>query len=244
MHTTAPYAQLARVYDEVVAGVPYSEWARFCHDAWAGDRAVHRVLDVCCGSGRMSAELIALGHDVTGVDGSAAMIARARELLGPDAALSVQVLPRLVVDGPFDAAVSSFDSLNYLPPTELVESLTVVGRALRPRGWFVFDVHTEAMMRTIAADPVSDADSDGVRFAMVSEVDVVARTAHTRVDVTDGSGATFTEEHRQHFFTDDELRGALDTAGLDVVAVTDDYTNAPVDASTLRATWVVRRAER
>ena len=72
-------------------------------------------------------------------------------------------------------------------------------------------------------------------------MDVRARTCDTRIDVTRTSdGDTFTEHHRQYFFTDAQVQGALADAGFGVVAVTDEYTHEPVTASTLRATWTTR----
>jgi alpha-beta hydrolase superfamily lysophospholipase len=60
-------------------------------------------------------------------------------------------LPDLTIDGVFDAAVSTFDGLNYLTPEELSTTVAAVARLLRPGGWLVFDIHTDAMMRfTIA----------------------------------------------------------------------------------------------
>ena len=49
--------------------------------------ASRRVADLCCGTGSLSAVLVALGHEVTGLDLSPAMLARAWAKLGPGAAL-------------------------------------------------------------------------------------------------------------------------------------------------------------
>ena len=63
-------------------------------------------------------------------------------------------LPDLPVEGVFDAAVSTFDGLNYLEPDDLRTTLAVVAGRLRPRGWLVFDLHTDAMMEFTAANPI------------------------------------------------------------------------------------------
>ena len=55
----------------------------------------------------MAAALTAYGYRVTGVDPSAAMLARARRLLGPEAVLLQRTLPELGVDGVFDAVIST-----------------------------------------------------------------------------------------------------------------------------------------
>jgi SAM-dependent methyltransferase len=238
-----PYARLAGVYDEIVVDPCHGRWAAFLHELWAADATgVRTVLDVCCGTGLMASELIALGYRVAGVDASAAMLARARRLLGPDAVLVRGTLPNLTIDAIFDAAVSTFDGLNYLTLTELRSTLMALADRIRPEGWLVFDVHTDAMMEFTMANPVVEGEADGQRFTITSVVDARARTCDSRIEVTRNSdGTTFTEHHRQHFFTDGQIRGALTVAGFEVVAVTDGYAHEPVDGSTLRATWTARR---
>lgn len=243
MSEVEAYSRLAGVYDEIVVDPCHGRWAAFLHESWGADgTGVRTVLDVCCGTGLMASELIALGYRVAGVDASAAMLARARRLLGPDVVLIQETLPDLTIDAVFDAAVSTFDGLNYLTLAELRSTLVALAGRIRPRGWLVFDVHTDAMMEFTMANPVVEGEADGQRFAITSVVDVRARTCDSRIEVTRNSdGDAFTEHHRQHFFTDGQIRSGLAVAGFEVVAVTDEYAHEPVDGSTLRATWTARR---
>jgi SAM-dependent methyltransferase len=236
------YTRLAAVYDEIVVDPTYDRWAAFLHETWAGDDAgVRSILDVCCGTGLMAAELIALGYQVAGVDSSAAMLARARLLLGPDVVLIEEELPSLTPEGPFDAAVSNFDGLNYLTPDDLRETIAAVASRLRPRGWLIFDLHTDAMMGFTAANPVVEGEADGQAFVIHSIVDADARTCDTTIEVTRVSdGDSFAEHHRQHFFADAVVRDALEAAGFDLLALTDEYTPRPAGPDTLRATWIAR----
>ena len=236
------YTRLAAVYDEIVVDPTYDRWAAFLHETWALDDAgVRSILDVCCGTGLMAAELIALGYQVAGVDSSADMLGRARELLGPDAVLVEETLPALTLDGPFDAAVSNFDGLNYLTPDDFRATLAAVAGRLRPRGWLVFDLHTDAMMEFTAANPIVSGEADGQDFVIESVVDIDARTCVTSIEVTRMSdGDAFAEHHRQYFFADADVRDALEAAGFDLLAVTDEYTPQPAGPDTLRATWIAR----
>ena len=243
MGTADPYARLAAVYDEIVVDPSYGRMATFMEGAWGDDDAgVHTVLDVCCGTGLMTAELMRLGYGAVGVDASAPMLARARRRLGPDVVLVQETLPRLTVESVFDAAVSTFEGLNHLSLADMRATLVALAARIRPGGWLVFDAHTDAMMVFTVANPEVHGEADGWRFAITSDVDLVTRTCDARIEVTRISdGDAFTERHRQHFFSAGQIRGALDAAGFDVVGVTDDYTVAPVNASSLRASWVARR---
>jgi predicted TPR repeat methyltransferase len=236
------YTRLAAVYDEIVVDHTHARWAAFLHQTWeADDAGVRSVLDVCCGTGLLAAELISLGYRVCGVDSSAAMLRRARDRLGLVPILVEDTLPDLTPEGPFDAAVSSFDGLNYLTPQDLRATLAAVARRLRARGWLVFDLHTDAMMEFTAANPGVSGEADGQAFTIHSVVDIAARTCDTGIEVTRvRDGDTFAEHHRQYFFSDSVVCAALVAAGFDLVAVTDEYTPEAAGPSTLRATWIAR----
>ena len=127
-------------------------------------QGVRSVLDLCCGTGLLAGELIARGYQVVGVDASDAMLALARERLGPEAELSRMTLPELAVEGVFDAAVCTFDGLNYLTPDELRLTMAAVALRLRPAGWLVFDLHTDGMMNFTIANSVVAGESAGYRL--------------------------------------------------------------------------------
>ena len=237
------YSQLAGVYDEIVIDPCHDRWASFLDELWSADReGVESVLDLCCGTGILARELIARGYRVIGIDASDAMLDLARERLGPDVELSRVTLPDLRLEGVFDAAVCTFDGLNYLDPDELQLTMAAVARRLRPAGWFVFDLHTDAMMDFTISNPVVAGESAGNGFVITSTVDAATRSCDTTIELTQPrDGDPFREQHRQYFHSDAAVRAALRDAGFEVIAVGDEYTHEPVDASTLRATWTARR---
>jgi len=237
------YSELAGVYDEIVIDPCHDRWASFLHELWSADEeGVESVLDLCCGTGILARELIARGYRVVGIDASDAMLDLARERLGPDVELSRVTLPDLRLEGVFDAAVCTFDGLNYLDPDELQLTMAAVARRLRPAGWFVFDLHTDAMMDFTISNPVVAGESAGNGFVITSTVDAATRSCDTTIELTQPrDGDPFSEQHRQYFHSDAAVRAALRDAGFEVIAVGDEYTHEPVDASTLRATWTARR---
>jgi predicted TPR repeat methyltransferase len=242
MRPAEPYSRLAAVDHEIVIDACHHRWAAYLHHLWQADEAgVRTVLDLCCGTGLMAAELGAIGYRVDGADRSTAMLARARRLLRRDAVLTEQTLPELTIDGVYDAIVSTFDGLNYLTSSELHATLAAAARRPRPHGWLVFDLHTDAMMNFTATNPVVEGHADGTHLEISSVVDLAARTCDTRIVVTGtDDGETFNEQHRQYFHSDAEVRNALATAGFELISVTDEYTSTPVDRSSLRATWAAR----
>jgi SAM-dependent methyltransferase len=238
------YTRLASLYDEVVIDPCHGNWAGFLDEIWRADsQGVRSVLDLCCGTGLLAAELIARGYRVVGVDASEAMLACARERLGTRVTFRRVVLPELTIDGVFDAVVCTFDGLNYLTPEELRLTVAAAARILRPAGWLVFDLHTDAMMEFTIANPVVAGESAGNDFVIRSSVDRSVRTCETRIEVTRArEGGPFSEQHRQYFHEDADVRGALQDAGFEAIAVGEEYTHEPVRPATLRATWTARRS--
>jgi SAM-dependent methyltransferase len=107
-----------------------------------------RVLDLCCGTGRIARELVARGYAVTGVDGSEAMLRIAREQ-APQASFVHADARRFMPGGPFDGALSLFDSLNHVTSLDELEAVfRCVHAALRPAAPFLFDLNDDASFRT------------------------------------------------------------------------------------------------
>jgi predicted TPR repeat methyltransferase len=236
------YTRLAEVYDEVVIDPCHDRWASFLDEVWSADpHGVRSVLDLCCGTGILASELITLGYAIVGVDASDAMLALARKRLGPEPVLSRMTLPDLRLEGVFDAVVCTFDGLNYLTADELDVTVAAVADRLRPAGWFVFDLHTDAMMALTIANGVVTGQSAGHDFVITNVVDPAARTCDTTVEFTRfRDGDPFCEQHRQYFHAEADVRASLHDAGFAVTAISEEYTHQPADASTLRATWIAR----
>jgi len=138
-------------YDEI-AGMYHALWADWYFPA-AGPAleklffsqvpAGAAVLDVCCGSGHVTKELVKRGYKVTGIDSSAALIAQARKDL-PEVDLRVQDARAIQLATRYDAALSTFDSLNHVMCIdELRHVFERVHGVLAPDALFVFDMNVE-----------------------------------------------------------------------------------------------------
>jgi hypothetical protein len=98
------------------------------------------------------------------------------------------------------------------------------------------------MMSFTLANPTVAGRSAGNDFVITSVVDSGTRSCDTTIELTrPRDGDPFSEQHRQYFHVDADVRTCLETAGFAVLAVEKEYTHEPVDASTLHATWTARR---
>ena len=105
------------------------------------------LLELGCGTGRLMAPLLEDGYEVTGVDSSPAMLARARRRLQPYPQLRWRLieaeLPDLSTSEPEQYALA-YCALNtwahLAEPDEALRSLQAVRLALRPAGLLLLDL--------------------------------------------------------------------------------------------------------
>lgn len=245
--TLAPYEALAPVYDAWTADNEYPRWAAFIVNRLpATDDRVPRVLDLCCGTGTMSALLRDKGYAVTGVDRSPQMLDRARERLGPDVPVVRGDVRQFQLPGTFDAAVCTFDSINYLVEDgDLAATLGAAAAALRPGGVLIFDVNTRRKLERMLGDSHYGDDLDEFAYVWRNSYDAATHRNTFRITVfrrqEGGHFTRYRERHQQRWFSHAEIHAAATTAGFEVTEVRDDYGPQPPTETTLRETWVLRR---
>jgi SAM-dependent methyltransferase len=170
------------------------------------------VLELGCGSGLLTRELIAAGHRVIATDASEEMLGIARDLLG-GSALDVRRLA--LPDDPLpeaDAIVAVGHPLNYLPDAGALDrALIAIARALRPGGRLALDLcDLDYGLARRDAPAFARAEPD---WAIITEYSVPAPDRFVR-DITtflpnpDGSWRR-DSEHHENVLTDTAAVPAL-----------------------------------
>lgn len=122
-----------------------------------------RALDFGCGTGSFAHALHERGFDVTGIDSSTAMIARARAAYGGDVQFLVGDSSALCAR-PAYALITSIMALQFIP--EIGALLTDVAAALDQGGRLIFAVHNPAFF-----------SGEVLRFSGGVETPIFIRTA-------------------------------------------------------------------
>jgi SAM-dependent methyltransferase len=163
------------------------------------------VLELGCGTGLLTRELIAAGHRVIATDASPAMLDIARDLVGESAQ---EVRQLTLPDDPLpqaDAIVAIGHPLNYLPDAEAVDrALIAIARALRPGGLLALDI-CDLEWGQARRDTPNFAEA-GADWAIITEFSVPApdrfiRDITTFVPNPDGSWRR-DSEHHENVLTD------------------------------------------
>jgi SAM-dependent methyltransferase len=179
--------------------------------------AAARILDVCCGTGYLAGMLASRDYRVAGIDVSKEMIRCARENV-PGAEFRVADAACFEWPGEFDAAVSTFDSLNHLlRPEALDAAFRNTAAALKPGSLFAFDMLLEEAYQTNWGESFALVRDDHVLTITGAGYDFrsrLARCAITMFRLTGGAWRRFDVEIRERCYTPDEIGSALERAGF------------------------------
>jgi SAM-dependent methyltransferase len=186
--------------------------------------AVHTVLDLGCGAGRIAVELASRGYSVTGIDKFPAMLTKARQnaaARGVRLDLFRTPLDELKVAGQFDAAFSIQGPFSYvLTDRGLARSLARVNKVLRPGGVLIIDMMNFAWLYG-RFQPVFTTTRKGkgwwVRRVVTNEVDGVNMLWHNKEAnqmELEGKTSEWKETHVFRMWTFPEFSRHLLAAGF------------------------------
>jgi SAM-dependent methyltransferase len=181
------------------------------------------VVEIGCGSGLLTGELVGAGHRVVATDASPAMLELAR--LGVTGAEAIRrvTLP----DDPLpeaDAIVGVGHALNYLPDAGAIDrALGAMARALRPGGVLALDIcDLEYGRHRREAPNLGRVEEDWAivtRFATPTP-DVFIREMTTFVRLDDGSWRRDDERHDNVLVDTARIPGLLAAEGLEAEVMT------------------------
>lgn len=205
------------------------------------------MLDLACGTGSLALHMARRGWKVWGVDGSHLMIESARaKLRGPG--LPVRFLRQdmrdLRLPEPVDLATCLFDSLNHLPGRgDLLRTFRAVASALKPGGYFVFDVNNErCFMKLWTRDSIVRHRDFTMFFQNV--YDRPRTTACSRVTLFMKRGDVYGKSEEivcERYFPRAAVKALLERAGFAVHRVEDfNFTGHP-EVGRIKTWWVARK---
>jgi SAM-dependent methyltransferase len=189
----------------------------------AGNVGAH-IVDVCCGTGYLAGLLNGMGYRVTGFDLSAQMVDLARRN-APDAEFHVGDAACCRLPGPFDAAVSTFDSLNHiLGLGDLEAAFRNTADSLRAGAPFAFDMLLEDAYQTRWGEGFAIVRDDHVLTITGSGYDFRSRLATctiTMFRLIEGAWRRLDVTVKERCYRPAEIDRALARAGFGEVCCYD-----------------------
>lgn len=245
------YTALAAVYDEFMDNVDYAAWSDRMEEILKKHGISNGlVLDLGCGTGKLTELLAAKGYDMTGVDASPEMLQQAllrRDASGADILYLQQDMRSFELYGTMRAVVSTCDSVNYITePEELLQVFRLVNNYLDPGGLFVFDFNTKQKYAAIGDTSIAEnrEEASFIWENFWDEEEAINEYQLTLFLPVDGSSLyrRVEECHVQRGYDLAEIKALIKEAGMEFLAAYDGYTDRPAGESSERI--VVAAAER
>lgn len=229
----AAYESFADIYDTLMDDVDYDAWAAYYLALLEHIGVAARTLcDCACGTGSMAVRFAARGIRVTGVDCSAAMLARAQvkaRRFGVQAMFVKQDMCELCLPRPVDALVCACDGVNYLlDDARLTAFIRAAHDAIRPGGALAFDISSPYKLAHTLADNFFGEERDDLAYLWSNRYDPVAQTV--AMDLTffvRASGELFRrfeEQHTQKAHAPEHLAELLTQGGFSDIRIFGDRT--------------------
>lgn len=246
------YSAIAGVYDKLNRDIDYCAWADMietCFDRFSESRP-EIILDLACGTGRMTRELAKRGYDMIGVDGSSDMLNEAY-MGGTERILYLlQDMREFELYGTVGATVCCLDSLNYLlSQKELEKTFSLVHNYSDSDALFIFDVNSPYKFENVYSNNayvLEDENEDGgaIYCGWQNFYDCEAKICDFYLSVfeesEDGSYRREDEQQRERCYTEQEIREALKNTGFELMGIYSDYELSASEENTERWYFVAK----
>lgn len=246
------YSSFSQVYDLFMDNVPYEDWSRYVTGLLAEYGITDGlVLDLGCGTGKMTRLLADAGYDMIGVDYSEEMLEIARERQDEqnrdDILYLMQDMREFELYGTVRAVISICDSINYiLEEDDLRHVFELVNNYLDPKGIFIFDLNTVYKYRELLGENTISENREESSFIwdnyfyedeMVNEYDLTLF-----IREKDNLYRKYEELHYQKAYELEQVKRLLEQAGMEFVAAYDAFTHEPVREDSERIYIIARES--
>lgn len=251
------YTSFAQVYDLFMDNVPYEKWSTYLEEILAEEGICDGILlDLGCGTGKLTRIMAEKGFDMIGIDNSMEMLDMAREQEydreEPSGILYLlQDMREFELYGTVRAVYSACDCLNYImEEDELLTVFRLVNNYLDPKGLFIFDMNTSYKYEHLLAENTIAENREEGSFIwenyydkeeQVNEYDLTLFIKESEDDKEERF-LRFTETHFQRCYSMECVKQLLQEAGMELVAVYDAYTKNPLREDSEKVTIIARES--
>ena len=205
------------------------------------------MLDVACGTGTLAIMMAQRGWDVRGIDISEGMIRQAVEKSKRSrlpVAFARQDMRSFTLSEQVGLITCMFDAINHLRSTrDVLRCFRAAHRALRPGGYFVFDVNNELCYRTVwrQTDVINEPDFTVI---LQNSYDAKRKGARSNVTMFIRDGEEFekkTEVVLERYYPPEQLENLLGLSGFQVMESEDfNFVHDPL-VGKIKTWWVVKK---
>lgn len=255
MKYSEPYSKLAVVYDLMHADHHSLNMVEYSLKLISRFKIKGtRALDLCCGTGSAIEQFHKKGYKISGLDGSAAMLAAAsKKFKNKNVKLYQKSLPNFKILSTenstkieqFDLVTSFYDSLNYLKSEiQLKQAFKSVANHLVNGGWFIFDMNTPTALKTIWGGQVYAGSQEDLAWIWRNEYNPKTKSATVEITCFYKKGKDwkrFDELHTERAYSNATLKKLLKETGFIVKGAFYCGTFDKVDKGSTRVCIVAKK---
>ncbi len=229
------YSTIANYYDNFTHNdCDYESWSQYLFDV-AKKHNVKKVVDLACGTGKMTVLLAKGGLQTVGVDSCPQMLSVAQQKCR--GVFVQQDMQKLSLPSKADMAVCVNDGTNYVSPQNLQAFFCQVAQNLKSGAPFVFDLSSEHKLTQVLADNVFYVDTEQATLLWTNQQKNNAVQMNLTLFERDGNKYLRSDEsHLQYVHSQAFVEQCLQNAGFCLCQVSADY-GKPLQKDSLRITF-------
>lgn len=244
------YEKFALIYDRVMRGVDYPQWAEYVIDlARKYEFNTDRICDLACGTGSLALLLQQKGHHVHGVDSSAEMLKAAQKKAvkqgGEGLSWQKGTLTDFELDTCFPLVTCLYDSVNYLLSEQaILHCFQKVHQHLQPGGGFIFDITTEYNIIVNFADYTFAENFEDFSYIWENKYNIETKVITSEVTLfqqEEDRFCKYAETHLQKMYSPNRIESLCQKAGLEVLGTFDGFTLKAPGSKIERIHFVCRK---
>jgi len=241
------YKETAGFYDRLTSDINYDKYAEFFTAIFDKHTKIHphNVMDLGCGTGRLTFAMAGRGYDMTGVDASPEMLSEAYNKKGPGILWVNQDFSELDLFGTYEAGISLLDCVNHILDEVVIgKYFKHMHNYIEPGGLFVFDINSEYKFKNVYKGNVFYSVDDDFSYVWHNEFD--ENTGICTMDMTffqkDGDiYRRFDSINKEKAYSIEYLTDILNKSGFSIEALYDDCSFDEPTETTERVFFVCRR---
>lgn len=245
------YCNFAFYYDDLIRNVDYKKMCdRLLTLLEVQNHNPGLTLDLACGTGNLTFELLSRGIDAFGIDSSIEMLNIAKDKsyeLNTDVLFLCQKMQNLDLYGTVDTVFCMLDSINHLKnKNEVQRTFDRISLFLNPNGYFLFDVNTIYKHKNILANNTFIYESESVFCSWQNYFNPDSNSVRIDLDFFENNGGSYTrysESFSEQAYTIQEIKSMLKKSGLTFISAIDAKTSGEIKRNTERVLFTVKKSE-
>lgn len=249
--TNMSYQELASVYDYLMADIDYQQWADYIETLINDNNSPGRkILDLGCGTGKITLLLAQKGFSLLGVDKSIEMLSQAEQRFRAynlNIPLFRQDIRNFSLPEKVDVVISTFDTLNYCVNNyELEQVLKNIYKVLKKDGLLIFDLNTDYYLQEELGNNIFTYNTEELSYIWENEYDDKEKLTYMNItffslDTKTGQYNRFVEHHIQRDYQIEEVKKILQGIGFQIINVYGKLKTCPPSKKDKKIFYIAKK---